>query len=125
MSHMYPSLAGQPLLLRRGWPARLYPASIFFSMGCTALTVSISHKPPNNSYIAFKENMTLQSMVGNISFHVGPLTSFLDADKDVSSTMIRFGGRTSPTPGARQPSYSQSRERGGAKFTPHELKVLR
>lgn len=59
-----------------------------------------------------------------ISITVGPLTSFLDADKDISSTMIRYGGRTSPTPGAR-PSDSLSREHGGVKFTDRELKVLR
>ena len=51
---------------------------------------------------------------------IGPLTSFLDADKDVSSTL-----RHTPSPaGARQPSPSTN-DRGGVKFTEHELKVLR
>ena len=58
-------------------------------------------------------------------YNVGPLRSFLDADKDLSSTS-RYSGRTSPTPGARhQSSGSGSRERGGLKFSDHELKVLR
>lgn len=57
--------------------------------------------------------------------HVGPLTSFLDADKDLSST-LKYSGRTSPIPETRhQPVDRGNRDRGGVKFTDHELKVLR
>ena len=56
---------------------------------------------------------------------VGPLTSFLDADKDTSST-LKYSGRTSPSPrGRHYLSGSQNIDRGGVKFTEYELKVLR
>ena len=46
----------------------------------------------------------------HVHVYVGPLTSFLDADKAVSSP---------------KPSVIGSKGRGGVKFTDHELKVLR
>lgn len=60
-----------------------------------------------------------------ISITVGPLTSFLDADKDISSTMVKYGGQTSPTPGSRPSTDSLTRGHGGVRFTDRELKVLR
>lgn len=60
----------------------------------------------------------------------GPLTSFLDADTDLTTApkFDAYSGRTSPNPGSTPSSQHGTmggRKPKGAKFTEKELKVLK